>query len=125
MCVLYAVTAVTNLTNSDGTTIAATVSPQSRLRAAPAFAAPSSAPPYGNGTRIESPRAPGMPVTIGAQFALTVKSVGNVSATPATLFLIAQYVAPRLKYGIAVTFATPISTPPCGAVAASTALSIE
>src|SRR5882672_5179995 len=68
MNVLYAVTAVTSFTSSFGTTTAATVSAQSRLRGAPSWAAPSSAAPYGNGTSVESPRAPGMPVAIGAQF---------------------------------------------------------
>src|SRR5882762_8589194 len=45
MNVLYAVTAVTSFTSSFGTTTAATVSPQSRLRGAPSWAAPSSAAP--------------------------------------------------------------------------------
>src|SRR6266545_4302954 len=79
ICALYAVTAATSFTSSDGTTTAATVSAQSRLRGAPAWAAPSSAAPYGKGTSTESPRAPGMPVAMGAQLLLTVNRVGNES----------------------------------------------
>src|SRR5256885_11914878 len=117
MKALYAKTVPASLTSSLGTTIAATVSPQSRLRAAPSWAAPSNVAPYGNGTSTESPRpTPGITVD-GAQLLLTVKTVGNVSGTPATLFLIAQYVAPPLKKGIAVTLATPINTAPRGPAA--------
>src|SRR5258708_4870118 len=114
MCALYAVTAPTILITPDGTTTWATVSAQSKLRAAPAWAAPISAAPYGNGTSTESPRAPGIPLAISAQLLLTVKRAGRGGAPGTRPFLIAQYVEPWLKNGIAVTFATPMSTPPCG-----------
>src|SRR5258706_75238 len=59
-----------------------------------------------------------MPVMIGAQLLSTVKSAGN--AAPGTNpFLIAQYVAPREKNGISVTFATPITIAPRGPAAAT------
>src|SRR6266513_3116430 len=57
-----------------------------------------------------------MSAAIGAQLLLTVNVGGN--AAPGTRpFLIAQYVAPRLKYGMPATLPTPISTTPCGPAA--------
>src|ERR1043166_5298988 len=72
MNALYAATVVKSLTSSAGWTVCGSV--QNSVSLAPACAAPISAAPNGNGTRIESPLPPRL---LGAQFGPTAKVAGK------------------------------------------------